>query len=208
MLTMRAVGSGLLQDVIARVVFVAASRYVPVMSRIQVEPAVMCWARESIGLDVAEAARRIGVSVDVLETWEDGTRSPTTRQFRTAARVYPRPTFVLMLAEPPTDFQPIRDFRRIGAQVMPYWLRAGIRRALEQLDFYHEISQHVPPATAGLPMVTTSTGVEEAAQQIRDALGIAIDTQRGWPTPEEALASWREAAYVSASSQSSSSGFR
>ncbi len=164
------------------------------MSRIQVEPAVMRWARESIGLDVAEAAKRIGVSAGVLEAWEEGTRSPTTRQFRDAARVYRRPTFVLMLAEPPTDFQPMRDFRRAGSPEMPYWLRAGIRQALEQLDFYHEIAEHVPPVTAGLPMVTTSTGVENAAQQIRDALGVTIDTQRDWSTPEEALASWREAA--------------
>lgn len=164
------------------------------MSRIRVEPDVMIWARRSIGLSVAEAAKRIDVSIAVLESWETGERHPTVAQFRKAAAVYKRPTFVLKLHRPPTDFQPMRDFRRADAAPMPYWLNVGIRRALEQLDFFEELAEFAPSVERSLPTLHSEMEPVDAVALLRDTLGVSLDRQQSWNDADDALAGWREAA--------------
>ncbi len=154
----------------------------------------MIWARKSIGLSVAEAAKRIGVSIAVLESWETGDRLPTVTQFRKAAAVYKRPTFVLKLRRPPTDFQPMRDFRRADAAPMPYWLNVGIRRALEQLEMFHEMMEFAPPVESDVPPMRIPDGVTSAAATLRDSLGVTVAEQRHWADAEAALAEWKRAA--------------
>lgn len=163
------------------------------MSRIRVEASTMAWARNSIGLSVGDAAKKLGVSVAVLESWEAGEREPTLAQFRKAAHVYRRPTFVLMLAEPPADFEPMRDFRRAGAPTMSYWLQVGVRRALEQLDIYEELSEFVPPVERALPELRLEMQPEEAADLMRESIGISIDEQRSWKDAANAFRAWRDA---------------
>ena len=54
-----------------------------------VEPEVLHWARESIGLTPLAAARKIGLSDETLvDQWEAGAAAPSIPQLREAARVY------------------------------------------------------------------------------------------------------------------------
>jgi len=163
------------------------------MSRISVEPSVMAWARGSIGLSVSDAAKKLGVSVAVLESWEAGEREPTLAQFRKAAHIYRRPTFVLMLAEPPTDFEPMRDFRRAGAPAMPYWLHVGIRRALEQLEVLEDLTEFAPLVERALPQLHLRMDPERVAGLMRESIGISTDEQRSWSDADTAFRAWRDA---------------
>jgi len=53
-----------------------------------VEPEVLHWARESIGLTPLAAARKIGLSDETLvDRWEAGSAAPSIPQLREAARV-------------------------------------------------------------------------------------------------------------------------
>jgi Zn-dependent peptidase ImmA (M78 family) len=78
-----------------------------------VTPELMKWARETMGLRLDEAARKIGRSVEEIQGWEDGTRKPTMSQLRKVSEVYKRPLAVFFLPEPPRDFTTLRDFRRL-----------------------------------------------------------------------------------------------
>jgi transcriptional regulator with XRE-family HTH domain len=80
-----------------------------------VKPSVLKWARESLNLPLADAAKKIGVKVPKLAEWESesGGSSPTIGQLRKAANAYKRPLAVFFLPEPPRDFDALKDFRRL-----------------------------------------------------------------------------------------------
>jgi transcriptional regulator with XRE-family HTH domain len=84
-----------------------------------VEPEVLRWARESIGLTPLAAARKIGLSDETLvDQWEAGSAAPSIPQLREAARVYKRPLAVFFLSRPPDgSFDVMHDFRRLPGPV-------------------------------------------------------------------------------------------
>lgn len=109
-----------------------------------VEPAVMRWARTSIGLTPVAAARKIGVPDTRVDEWEAGSTQPTIAQVRKAATVYKRPLGVFFLPEPPTSFDAMRDFRRITVNEDRSWspeLHGEYRRALTQRDQALELAE-------------------------------------------------------------------
>lgn len=109
-----------------------------------VEPSVLRWARESVGLTPLAAARRIKVPDDRVDEWESGVRAPTIVQLRTAATVYKRPLGVFFLPAPPTTFDAMRDFRRHQGAAADDWspeLHGDYRRALTQRDHALELAE-------------------------------------------------------------------
>jgi transcriptional regulator with XRE-family HTH domain len=77
-----------------------------------VTPSIMKWARERARLSTKQAAERIGQPVEEIEAWEKGEKYPSTAQARKASEAYKRSLAVFYLAEPPTDFDTIKDFRQ------------------------------------------------------------------------------------------------
>lgn len=118
-----------------------------------VEPAVLRWARESIGLTPLAAARKIHVPDGCVEEWERGERRPTIARLRVAATVYKRPLGVFFLPEPPTDFDAMHDFRRLNDTAIREWspeLHGEYRRAQTQRENALELSEiedERPPTT-------------------------------------------------------------
>src|SRR4051794_33466012 len=78
-----------------------------------IEPALLVWARRSSGVDIDTAAKRAGVEPARLESWEAGHTRPTIAQLRKLANLYKRPLAIFYLSEPPTDYLPLRDYRRL-----------------------------------------------------------------------------------------------
>jgi hypothetical protein len=66
-----------------------------------VEPAVLRWARETIGLSEVAAARKLGLPDDRVAQWESGEAQPTIVQLRKAAEAYNRALGVFFLPAPP-----------------------------------------------------------------------------------------------------------
>jgi transcriptional regulator with XRE-family HTH domain len=85
-----------------------------------IKPELLIWARQSAGFSLDAAAAKLRVSEDRLRSWEAGEARPTIAQLRTAAKTYKRPLAIFYLPEPPLDFQPLRDYRRVpDAQLGP-----------------------------------------------------------------------------------------
>lgn len=109
-----------------------------------VEPAVLRWARESVGLTPLAAARKINVPDDRVEQWEAAQAVPTVAQLRAAAKVYRRTLAVFFLSEPPADFDTMRDFRRLPGSGEGGWsvgLHEEYRRAHRQRDHLLELAE-------------------------------------------------------------------
>jgi Zn-dependent peptidase ImmA (M78 family) len=117
------------------------------------------------------AARKIGVPDTRVSSWEAGDARPTIAQLRKAAEVYKRPLAVFFLAEPPTTFDTLRDFRRHVDAAEGEWspeLHAEYRRALhqrEQLLELYDIDDREPPEDWQIPLVPESD--EELARIAR-----------------------------------------
>lgn len=137
-----------------------------------VEPSVLRWARESIDLAPAAAARKIGVPDDRVRAWEAGEEQPTIAQLRKAAEVYKRSLAVFFLPAPPAGFDTLRDFRRQdGAGTGPWsqglhedYRRAHVQRELA-LELY-ELDDTTPPSTWRIdPLPATDAQLARSARQ-------------------------------------------
>lgn len=164
------------------------------MERIPVEPPVLQWARISAGFhDVSLAAKRLGVSQNTVSKWEDGSLKPTIKQLRTIAKTYKRPLAVLLLPDPPKDFDALRDFRRFAGTETSTWspaLEGEFRRAVSQREVYLELEEVAPatlPESTSTLSFNVADGTEAAAQKIRTALGIAGWSRLLWSDARELL---------------------
>lgn len=81
------------------------------------------------------------MSVEKLREWELGSNFPTIRQAQALARAYKRPFALLFLAEPPRDFQPLKDFRTKGAKPLGTGSVFIIREIQEKQAWISEVNQ-------------------------------------------------------------------
>lgn len=90
----------------------------------RVNPAVLVWARKSAGLDLKDAAHRIGLTASegassegkLLEL-EGGKRLPSRAQLNRIAKTYRRPLVAFYMAAPPPKGDRGHDFRSTGNAV-------------------------------------------------------------------------------------------
>lgn len=162
-----------------------------------VTPAVLKWARESIGASLDLAAQRAGVTTERLAAWEAGEAEPTVAKLRALAKLYQRPLAVFFLPEPPVDFGTLRDFRKLPDQDDHSWSRSlhrVFRRAVEQQEVFAEL-QEAEGETVGnrVPAAALDQDPEDVAEAARSALGVSLETQFSWRSPDVTFAGWLEA---------------
>ena len=169
----------------------------PVKVEAQINPELLVWARQSAGLDCDSAAKKVPVKPERLEAWERGDGRPTVKQLRKLARGYKRPLALFYLSEPPTDFQPMHDFRRLPGEIAGVespQLKFEIRRALNRGDIALELFE----SARGQPKEFTLTAEmdddpDELAFRIRSTLGVDLSTQVSWRAGYESFNGWRAA---------------
>ncbi|MDQ8182528.1 XRE family transcriptional regulator [Pelagicoccus sp. SDUM812005] len=162
-----------------------------------VKPEVLAWARTSARLNLSDAARKTKITEEQLSAWEKGDGSPTIPQLRKLGAAYKRPIAVFFLPEPPKDFSPQKEFRRLPGEApgteSPELVQA-IRKAYYQRAAAIELSEilSTPPHTIE-EQLHPNLNQEQAGAYIRDSLGVSWENQINWPSPHAALAAWRTA---------------
>lgn len=161
-----------------------------------IKPELLIWARESAGLSIEVAAKKVGVKPDRLNKWEKGELRPTIKQLRKLGKIYKRPLAVFYLPKPPKKFQPPREFRQFpGTGIYEYSpnLRFEIRRAEDRrkiaLDLYQLLGESPPEINISIEL---SDKPENKASEIRELLGISYDTQFNWTSFYEAFNHWKK----------------
>jgi Zn-dependent peptidase ImmA (M78 family)/transcriptional regulator with XRE-family HTH domain len=156
-----------------------------------VEPAMLVWARETASLTQDELARALGVAVERIHEWEKGEDSPTVNQLRRLAERCKRPLSIFYLPEPPRDFQPLRDFRRLPhvsdrrySPQLAYEVRTAYERRQVALEVLSDLGE--APAELGIK-ATANDNAEVVAARLRERLGLTVAQQvrlndhfRGW----------------------------
>ncbi len=156
----------------------------------KVNPEILAWAREAAQLSLGDAAQKLGIkttknatAAEKLGLLEAGQKEPTYKRLMKMADVYHRPILTFYLAKPPARGARGGDFRKLpddysreenallDALIRDIRARQGMVRSLmvdeeeaEPLPFINSIS--------------TDVGVQAAAKQIWQTLGISLDDIR------------------------------
>lgn len=165
-----------------------------------VQPAVIRWARESIGMSIEDVASRLKKPVDVVAAWEqEGGSAPTYIQLETLAyEIYKRPLAVFFLPEPPDEKRPSHEFRTLpAAELSTLWSDTyfHIRKAHAYQVSLKDLYSDINPAPIKIwEKISLSFHKSAAAQavKVRELLGIEIEEQAHWDSDEEALRKWRQ----------------
>jgi Zn-dependent peptidase ImmA (M78 family)/transcriptional regulator with XRE-family HTH domain len=168
------------------------------MTRVEATPtpSLLTWARESAGMSLEAAARKLGVRVEQLSSWEKADARPSIPQLRKIAEAYRRPLAAFYLPEPPKRFEVMHDFRRLARdadvpQRTPQ-LALEVRKAFDRREWALELWAELDEAVPLFSAVTTPNGsVEDAATRLRNALHITVEEQAGWRQDNEAFRGWR-----------------
>lgn len=164
--------------------------------RAQVNPSLLLWARNRLGLDQALAARHLGVSRKQLTDWETEKKQPTVAQLFTLGEKYEVPPAVFYLTSPPEDDPLPHDFRYVtdAPRAVDVGLAKEIRRVqrsrLEAVDILKELGQR--PAKLHIS-TKLSNDPEEIGTTLRHALGISLADQKTWKDSAAARKRWTEA---------------
>ena len=168
------------------------------MTRIEAipNPALLVWARQSASLTQDAIAKKIGVKVDRIRAWEEAAERPSITQLRNYAAATKRPLAVFYLAEPPSQFDALHDFRAGvgtgGPPSMTPELAFEIRKAYDRREWALELASdlQLKPVSFSVSF-TLREDVEVAAGKIRAALGVRTEMQRQWRSDNEAFREWR-----------------
>ncbi|HEX2942517.1 MAG TPA: XRE family transcriptional regulator [Rhodopila sp.] len=162
-----------------------------------VKPALLRWARDRAKVKLEDAAKAAHVPVERLLAWErdDDDDAPTLGQLRDLAAKYHFPLAVFYLPEPPKDFAPLRDFRRLPNIVeepisanLAYHIRSAYDRRELALELFHELGSE----PRRFPLAATlRDDPEKVGRAIRDYLKIDTETQKRAARQGRAFDYWR-----------------
>lgn len=166
---------------------------------VSVEPNVLIWARESIGMSIDAVAKKIkGLTVNTVKEWEkkDGDVKPTFAQIEKLSKVYRRPLSAFLLSAPPKESPFPKDFRTFPTeekQLLKPKTYLAIRKARRFQYSATELIQELGEETKKLSIkANLSDNPETLAEKVRVQFGI-----KGFPrltpmTKEAALGEWIE----------------
>lgn len=170
-----------------------------------ITPEVLKWVRDKrINLPIPYAAQKLQVDPEQLEAWENGTEQPTFTQLKKIAKLYKTHISIFYLPEPPTDFQPLTDYRVLPEQLgtgekqiyreeQTYRLNANIVEAFERRETLielYELLEEPPPEI--MLNVDRSAGSERAAEKITEFLEFNRTQLQQMDNQYDALKFWKQ----------------
>lgn len=161
---------------------------------VEINPAIIKWARESAGWSVEEIATKLRISEKNYQNLELGQRRPTFRQLELLANYFKRPLATFFLPEPPEEPSIASSFRILPESESE--LSKDLRLAIRKARYYQaianelmlELGLEVEPKTKNF---TTQENPQRVAQEERRNMEISLEEQFKWKNANEAFNIWR-----------------
>lgn len=165
---------------------------------IKIEPSILVWARESIGMSIAEVANKLDKDKETVQQWEVGKAIPSLAQLENLAyKIYKRPLAVFFLPKPPKENTPKQDFRTLPDKEISNLspdLRLIIRKAKHNQFVLKEINNGINPVQKPLHKefaFRLSNNPTKTAIRLREYLGINRRLQSEFKNSEYAFNYYR-----------------
>ena len=166
-----------------------------------INPELLVWGRETIGYDLENAAKKIGVKPERLADWEEGEIRPTVKQLFKVANVYKRPFAAFYFSSPPVHwdepYNKLEDWRTLPeteSAKKSASLVLELREAARRREILLELAQEMDEEIRGFGVVRfPNESPSSLAKRVRLSLGKSIDEQHSCSTELDALRMWRTA---------------
>ncbi|MCK5024698.1 MAG: ImmA/IrrE family metallo-endopeptidase [Thermoplasmata archaeon] len=156
--------------------------------KVEVEPAVFKWLRESSGWTKEEVAKRLKTSVGVVEAIEKGEWQPTLRQLKELSNAYKRPLATFLLSEPLPESPMPKDYRMLPGKKDVFDKKTihAIRKArgLQEIgaELLINVNESIKPQIKSLKI---SDNPESTALDYREIFNISVVAQRKFKSSYE-----------------------
>ena len=164
---------------------------------VSVEPTVLVWARESIGMGIDEVVKKIkGITTDTIREWEkkDGVAKPTFAHIERLSTIYKRPLSAFLLPAPPKETPFPTDFRTLPSkekQPLKPKTYLAIRKARRFQYSAIELIKELGEESKKLFIkANLSDDPEVLAEKTRGQLGVKGFFRSATFTKEDALNEW------------------
>ncbi len=164
---------------------------------VSVEPSVLTWARESIGMSEPEVVKKIkGITINTIKEWEkkDGVTKPTFAQIEKLSKIYKRPLSAFLLPAPPKEPPFPKDFRKRPStekQSLNPKTYLAIRKARRFQYSASELIKELGQESKKLSMkANLSDNPETLAEEVRKQFGVKEFPRSTSFTKEAALEGW------------------
>ena len=151
--------------------------------KITLQPRVLRWARERVGIDQEELARKMQVTPEVVSEWERSGSISMAQVDKLAQRTH-TPLGYLYLEEPPDDHLPIPDFQtrrdESPQHPSPDLLETVYLMQSRQLWMRDELIEYgaEPLGFVG------AYGLDSSPQQVAEAMGDTLRLAHDWASRE------------------------
>ncbi len=163
---------------------------------LHINPEIITWARERNGFSVEELAQAMRREADEIQSWEDGTDSPTYASLEDLAyRHLKMPLAVFFFPVPPKLEDPVKKFRRLPdyefTRFSPDTFQA-IHLAHAYQESLSELFGDEPPQNRIFrDLNARGTTPQDLAQDARAYLKMTMEKQMAFSSCEQALKGWR-----------------
>ncbi|OQW54961.1 MAG: hypothetical protein A4S09_17405 [Proteobacteria bacterium SG_bin7] len=162
-----------------------------------INPVVIKWAREVIGYEIQDAAKKIGIKPAKLEEWERGDSAPTYNQLKKVSSTYKRITAVFFLEQVPKDPKIPKDFRVIRdgkekdlSPIVLIEVRDAERKRKDAIELATMLKEGVPTFSFKAKL---SDKAEDIASDIRRAFSVESQPAQVFANEYSSFNFWKSA---------------
>ncbi len=170
---------------------------------VAVNPENLIWARETVGLSLKEAAKKLNLrdtkkltAIEKLKLLESGEKEPTRAQLNKMSKAYYQPLLVFYLSQPPKKGDRGQDFRTLPQPADPKhdaYLDILLRNLHSVQSLVRDLLEE--EEAQALPFINSATmsiGYEKVAQDIAATLEFDLSQFRAKTTVSDAFAYLRD----------------
>ena len=162
---------------------------------IDIQPSILVWARQSLGLTLEEAATKLRRPPEELANWEAGLSRPTYAQLEKLAERYKRPLLTFFLPKPPEEAPLSTDFRTMDSLVLEELdssTRLALRRSKALQDSLPTIfGEDNPSQDLRQLRAEDYDTADELVASVRQVLDFTVEEQAQWKDAYSALSDLR-----------------
>jgi len=163
-----------------------------------INPQILTWARERVGLSIDDLAARMKRSPKEIEKWESGEKIPAYGCLEDLAYKYFQvPLAVFFFPKPPDIPDPVNKFRRLP----DYELERFSDDTYKKIRIAQGFQDSLPTILEGqektrkifIDLKPRTISIKKFAQQARKYIGVSIEKQYSFQSSSEAFKQWRHA---------------